>query len=120
MVLCFSNNVSSIGKDMNLLLLSLSPSYTLKVLTYLLILGNIKTNGHIISSKYSIKYLKLSFFSINFETTVLSTLMSQFFFSFLLHHKTLLLLLLSYQMSTILYYRKKMSLFFSYLIQTFF
>ena len=119
MVLCFSNNVSSIGKDISLLLLSLSPYYTLKVLTYLLILGNIKTNGHIISSKYSIKYLKLSFFSINFETTVLSTLTCQIFF-FLLHHKTLLLLLLSYQMSTILYYRKKMSLFFSYLIQTFF
>ena len=45
----------------------------LKILTYTLILGNIKNNGPIISSKYPIKYLELFFVSINFEITILST-----------------------------------------------
>ena len=51
----------------------------LKVLRYPLILGNIKTNGLIISSKYPIKYLELFFFSTNFEMTISLTSISQIF-----------------------------------------
>ena len=52
---------------------------TLKVLRYPLILGNIKTNGVIISSKYPIKYLELFFVSTNFEMTISLTSISQIF-----------------------------------------
>ena len=58
---------SSIQEDINLLFLSLN------VLTYLLTLGNIKTNALIASSKYLIKYLELIFVSINFEIIIAST-----------------------------------------------
>ena len=51
----------------------------LKVLRYPLILGNIKTNGLIISSKYPIKYLELFFVSTNFEMTISLTSISQIF-----------------------------------------
>ena len=55
-----------------------------QVSTYPLILGNIKTNGLITSSKYPIKYLESVFVLINFETNMLSTLTSRIFiFSFL-------------------------------------
>ena len=54
-------------KDINLLFLSLSPSLTFNVVTYPLILGNIRFNGLITVSKYPIKYLKLAFVSTNFE-----------------------------------------------------
>ena len=58
MVLYFSNNFSSsTHKDI---------FFSLKGLTYLLILGNIKANGLITSSKYAIKYLEVFFVSINF------------------------------------------------------
>ena len=53
----FNSFSSSIQKDVNLLILS----STLNVSTYPLVLGIIKTNGLIASSKYSIKYLKLVF-----------------------------------------------------------
>ena len=82
-VLYFSNSFSSsIQKDINLLFLFLSPSLTSYVLTYPLILGNIKTNGLITLSKYPIKYLQLVFVLINFEITILSTLTSQTFIGF--------------------------------------
>ena len=59
MVLYFSNNVSSsIQKDINLLILSSSPSLTLNVLEYPLSLDNIKINGLITLSKHQIKYLE--------------------------------------------------------------
>ena len=77
------------------LFLSLSPSLTLKVLTYPLIIANIKANSLITSSKYPIKYLKLIFVSINFETTILLTLTSQILIG-ILHDKIPLILLLSY------------------------
>ena len=68
MVFYFSNRFSSsICKDINILV------FSLKVLRYPLILGNIKTNGRITSSKYPIKYYKLFFASINFEINILST-----------------------------------------------
>ena len=70
----FSNSfLSSIQKDINLLFLSLSPSLTLNVLTYQIILGIIKTNGLIVLSKYPIKSLELVSMLTNFEITVLST-----------------------------------------------
>ena len=50
-----------------------------QVSTYPLILGNIKTNGLITSSKYPIKYLESVFVLINFETNMLSTLTSRIF-----------------------------------------
>ena len=54
MVLYFSNSLSSsIGKDIDL------PFLSLKILIYLLILGNFKTNGLITSSKYPIKHFQL-------------------------------------------------------------
>ena len=59
MVLCFSNSFSPfIWKDINLWFLSLYPFFTFNVLTYPLILGNIKTNGLITSSTYPIKILR--------------------------------------------------------------
>ena len=62
-------------KDINL---SLSPSLTLNVLTYPLILGIIKTNGLIALSNFiPIKYSELVFVSVSFEITILSTLTSQ-------------------------------------------
>ena len=83
MVLYFFNSLSSsLRKYINLLF------FSLKVLTYPLILGNVKTNGLITSSKYPIKYLELAFVSVNFEATVLSALTSEsFLFLFFLHHK---------------------------------
>ena len=53
----FNSFSSSIQKDINLLILS----STLNVSTYPLVLGIMKTNGLIASSKYSIKYLELAF-----------------------------------------------------------
>ena len=88
-------------KDINLLFLSLSPSLTLSVLTYSLILGNIKTNRLMILLKYPIKYLDLVFVSTNFEMTILSTLTFQICIGFL-RHEIFLLLLLSLQISTLL------------------
>ena len=64
------------------LLLSLSSSLTLNVLTYPLILSNIKTNGLIYLSKNPIKYLQTVFVSPNFEITILSILTSQIFIVF--------------------------------------
>ena len=69
-------------KDINLLFATLSPSFTVTVLTYSLILGIIATNGAIALSKYPIKYLELVFALTNFEITVLSTLTSQIFKDF--------------------------------------
>ena len=69
--------------------------FSLKVLTYPLILGNMKSNGLITSSKYPFRYLGLLFVSINFVTTILSISPSKFLLVFL-HHKIPFLLLLSY------------------------
>ena len=81
MALYFSNSFSSfIGKEVNFL--SSFPSLILKALTYPLILGNIKTNGFITSSKYSIKYLEWVFASINFDVTTLLILKCQIFTNF--------------------------------------
>ena len=55
---------------------------SLKVLTYPLISGNIKTNGLITSPKNAIKYFELFFILINFEITILSTSTSQIFVVF--------------------------------------
>ena len=105
MALYFSDSFSSfMHKDINLLFLSLSPSLSLNVLTYPHILGNIKTNGLITSSKYSIKDLELFFVSVKFEIIISSK--SQIFIVFL-HQKILILLLLSHQILTLLYYKKK-------------
>ena len=83
MVLYFSNNFSSsTHKDI---------FFSLKGLTYLLILGNIKANGLITSFKYAIKYLEVFFVSINFEITVLLTPTSQIYIYFFLHNKIPLL-----------------------------
>ena len=62
--------------------LTLSRYSPLNVLTYLLILGIIKTHGLIVLSKYPIKYLELVFVLTNFEITILSTLTSQIFIDF--------------------------------------
>ena len=75
------------------------------LLTYSLILGNIKTNDLITLSKYSMKYLELVFLSTNFERTILSTLPSQIFFVFS-HYKILILILLPHQILTLLYCQK--------------
>ena len=86
-----------------------------QVSTYPLILGNIKTNGLITSSKYPIKYLESVFVLINFETNMLSTLTSRIFifsvlfillfiYLFFCTIKFLLLLLLFYQSSRSLYF----------------
>ena len=111
--LYFSNNFSSpIWRDINLFFLS----STLNVLTYLFILGIIKTNGVTSLSKYPIKYLELVFVLTNFEITILSALKSQifivFFFFFFFQHKTFLLQFLSFQASPLLYYRKKIVIMF--------
>ena len=72
MILYISNSFSSsIRKDVKLLFVSLSLSLTLNVLTYPLILDNIKTNGLITLFKYQMKYLELFFVSANFEMTIL-------------------------------------------------
>ena len=74
MVLYFTNSLSSsIQKNINLLFL------TLKVLTYPLNLGNIKTNNVITLSKCPIKYLELVFVSTNFEITIFLLSASQIF-----------------------------------------
>ena len=59
------------------MLLFISPSLTLNVLTYPLILGIIKTNGLIALSKYAIHELELVFVLNNFEMTIFSALSSQ-------------------------------------------
>ena len=65
MVLYYPNRfLSSIRKDVKLIF------YSQKFLTYPLIVGNIKTNCLVTSSKYPIKYLELFFVSINFEITI--------------------------------------------------
>ena len=69
-------------KDIDLLVLSLSPSLTLNVLTYSLSLGNIKANVLITLPKYPIKYLELVFVLINIEITMLSILTSQAYIAF--------------------------------------
>ena len=64
----------------------LTLSSTLKVLTYPLILGIIKTRGLITLSYFiTIKYLELIFVLTNFEATILSTLASPIFIGFLQH-----------------------------------
>ena len=69
--LCFCNSLSSyIRKDINFLFLPLSPSLIFNVLIYQVILGNIKTNSFIPSSKYVIKYLELFFVSTNVELAI--------------------------------------------------
>ena len=56
-ILYISNSLSpSIRKDINLIFLFLSSPLSLNIVTYPLFLGNIKTNGLIISSNYPIKY----------------------------------------------------------------
>ena len=90
MVLYFSNSFSlSTRKNINLLVLSLSPCLTLNILTFPLILDNTKINGFITLSKYPIKYLRLR---------------SQTFTGFF-HHKIFLLLLFSCQILTLLNYQ---------------
>ena len=65
----FSNR-KIIQKDINLLLLCLSP-LLLNVLRYPIILGIIKTDGLIALSNFmSIKYLELAFVLTNFEITI--------------------------------------------------
>ena len=82
MVLYFCNSLSlSIQKDINLLSLFLSLLLSLKVLTYPLILGNIRNNGHVASSKYPVKFSRL-FVLINFEITILSIITSEFCLGF--------------------------------------
>ena len=94
--------------------------FILKFLISWFILGKIKTNGLITSSKYSITYLDLFFVSINFEITILSASTSQFLIPFL-HHEILLLLPLFYQIPTLSGYQKiLLSLLSSNLIRTFF
>ena len=73
---------SSIQKEINLFFLSLSPSLNLNVLTDPVMLNIIKTNGLIVLSKYSVKYLELIFVLPNFEITILSTLTAQVFVGF--------------------------------------
>ena len=65
MVLYYPNRfLSSIRKGVKLLF------YSQKFLTCPPIVGNIKTNCLVTSSKYPIKYLELFFVSINFEITI--------------------------------------------------
>ena len=101
---------SSIKKDIDLLFLFLSPSSTLNVLIYPLILGIIKSNGVIALSKYQIQNLELVFVLTNFEITMFTILTSQFLQVFL-QHKTFLLLFLSLQISALLYYEKNCDYF---------
>ena len=75
-------------------------SLTSKVLSYPLILDNIKINGLITLSNYPIEYLELVFLLINFEMTILSTLTSQIFIGSLHHEILIVLLILSHQIST--------------------
>ena len=79
MVLYFYKSLSSICEGINLLflLLSLSPSLSLKVLTYPIILGNIKFNG-LVTFIYPIKYLELFPAPSNSQITILSTLHPKF------------------------------------------
>ena len=72
----------STWQGINLLFLSLYPFLMLNVLTYTLILGNIKTNGLITSSKYPIKYLELFLVSVKLKITILSTLTTQIYIFF--------------------------------------
>ena len=99
------------------LFLSLPLSLSLKVVTYPIILGNIKTNCVITSYNYPNKYLKFLFvFTILMQLQViLRKLYNQHqhhkFILASLHHKIVLLLLLSYQISTLLHYRKILFIF---------
>ena len=87
-------------------------SSTLNILKYPLILGIIKTNGHIASSIFiPIKYLELVFVLTNFEIAKLSTLTFQILVGFL-HHQTFLLLVLSPRASPLLYYEQKFVIIF--------
>ena len=112
MTLYFPNSFStSIQKVINLMLLSLTPSLTLNVLTYPLILGIIKTNGLIpLSNFIPIKYLELVFVLTNFEITILSTLSSQILTGFL-KNKTFLFYI-SLRISKLLYYEQKFAFIF--------
>ena len=104
MVLYFSKSFSSfIRKDIKILFLSSTPSLTLNVSTYQLILDNINTNGLITLFKYPIKYLELVFVSTNVEMTKLLTSTSQVFKGFF---AIILLLLLSRQISALSNIRK--------------
>ena len=104
--LYFSNRLSSsIQKDINLLRWFLSPSLTLNVLAYPIILGNIKPNGLITSYKYPTKCLKLLFISVEFESTILLIYQYSKVALAFLHHKVLLFLLSSHQISILLYYQ---------------
>ena len=115
--LCFCNSLSSyIRKDINFLFLPLSPSLILNVLIYQVILGNIKTNSCIPSSKYVIKYLELFFVSTNIEMAIFINIRIPNFI-ILLHHAILLLLLSFHQVSTLSYYQKNF-VFFFWLIDT--
>ena len=94
MVFYFSNSFSlSTLKNINLIFLFSSPFLTLNVLTYPLILSNIKTNGLITLSKYQIKYLELVLFSTNFVIIMVSTLTSQIFFTIMQKSKLILKIL---------------------------
>ena len=75
----FNGSSSFIRKDINLLFLFLSLPLSSNVLTYPLILGNIKTNDLITSSDYPIKHLELFFGPNNFEMIILPTLTSHLF-----------------------------------------
>ena len=92
-------------------------SLSLKVVTYPIILGNIKTNCVITSYNYPNKYLKFLFvFTILMQLQViLRKLYNQHqhhkFILASLHHKIVLLLLLPYQISTLLHYRKILFIF---------
>ena len=97
-------------KHIELLFSFLSSSLTLNVVTYPLILGNIKTNCLITISKYPIKQLELVFVSTNFEITNLSNFInitSQISLGFFEPYIFSFCFLLSCQISTLLYYQKK-------------
>ena len=64
------------------IILTLISTFIFNLLIHLPIVGNIKTNGLITSSKYSIKYLELFFVSTNFEMNISSILTSQVFTGF--------------------------------------
>ena len=81
MVLYFSNSLSSsISKGINLVFVS--PPLSSNILTYSLVLGNIKTSGLITSSNYPFKCLELFFVSTKSKMTISSTLTSQIFVGF--------------------------------------
>ena len=67
--------LSYLRKGINLLFLFLCSSFSLNILTYPLIIGNIKTN----CLKCVIKHLELIFVITNFDMTISSTLTSHMF-----------------------------------------